>query len=251
MQYGSLMNASRNVAVIKVIAATFVFLFMAVGAEGQALSVLPVNIFFPQGQRTAVLTITNQGNSSTSVQIRAYAWSQRNGEDHLADTDAVLASPPIATIAPGDKQVVRLILRELPQEKEATYRILVDQIPPPAEPGVVHVVLRMSIPIFAQPAFRAACHVDFHVEREAAQLFLVGVNDCLRHEAIRDIALSTSDGQSIKTGPGELPYVLAGATRRWPLAALQALSPATETLHLTAHSDTGAIDEQVRVVPAP
>ena len=61
-------------------------------------------------------------------------------------------------------------LRQLPENQEATYRILIDQIPPPVEPGIVHMVLRLSIPIFVLPSNRAFPDVRFHVERTAGQI---------------------------------------------------------------------------------
>jgi fimbrial chaperone protein len=192
--------------------------------------------------------VTNQGKSETAVQIRAYEWSQKDGQDQLANTEGVVLSPPLATIAPGASQVVRLILRQTPQDHEATYRILIDQIPPPAEPGIVHIVLRLSIPIFAMPPTRAVSHVQFHVESEGDRVYLVGANDGQAHEAIRDIVLTTSDGRQLKEEPSALPYILAGTTRRWPIAAQGSL--ATETLRLTAHATGNAIDEQVHLVPA-
>jgi fimbrial chaperone protein len=215
------------------------------------LSILPVNILLSPGQKAAALAVTNQGSSETAIQIRAYAWNQKDNDDQLTASDSVVVSPPLATIAPGGTQIVRIILRQPPQAREATYRILIDQIPPAAEPGIVHMVLRMSIPIFAQPASRAAPHVLFHLEMDAGQLFLVGINDGLRHEAIRDIVLSTSDGRKLKPAPGGLPYILAGATRRWAIAAQGALPPVNDTLRMTAHADAGTIDQQVRVVGLP
>ena len=162
-----------------------------------------------------------------------------------------MASPPLTTIPAGATQIVRLVLRRTPEGREATYRILLDQIPSAAVPGEVKIVLRMSIPIFAQPTNRTASHLRFHVERDAGQVYLVGINDGLRHEAVRDIVLSTSDGRKLITAAGSAPYILAGVTRRWLIAA-QGLQPLTnETLRMTAHADTGAIEQQVRVVEAP
>jgi fimbrial chaperone protein len=212
---------------------------------------LPVKILIPTGQRATTLTVTNQGSSKTAIQIRAFSWSQKGDEEQLVPSDEVVVSPPIALIEPGGNQVVRLILRQAPQGREATYRILLDQIPPPAEAGVVHVVLRLSIPIFAQPPTRAIPHVQFHVELNAGQVYLVGINDGLRHEAIRDIELSTSDGRTLKAAPGGSPYILAGVTRRWNIAAQGPLPLPSEILRLTAHSDAGAIEQQVPVVSTP
>ena len=238
-------------AVTALAAASAILLFADPAASAQALSVLPVNIFFSPGQKASSLTVTNVGTTETSIQIRAYAWSQRDGDDQLTDSDAVVLSPPLATIAPGASQVIRLILRQLPQGREATYRILVDQIPPPAEPGIVHMVLRMSIPIFAQPPTRAVPHVQFHLEIDSGMLVLVGINDGLSHEAIHDIVLSTSDGRKLKEESSASPYILAGATRRWPIAAQGALPHPGETLQLTAHTDAGVIQQQVGFGMAP
>ena len=142
-------------------------------------------------------------------------------------------------------------MRQLPQGREATYRILIDQIPPPAEPGIVHMVLRMSIPIFAQPPTRALPHVQFHLEVDSGKLVLVGINDGLSHGVIHDIVLSTNDGRKLKEESSASPYILAGASRRWPIAAQGSLPQPGETLQLIAHSDTGVIQQQVSLVTAP
>jgi fimbrial chaperone protein len=215
-------NVFPNTAAGKTLAAFFFLLLTAMMARAQALSVVPVNVFLTAGQKATSLTLANQGTSETAVQIRAYSWSQKDGEDQLTATDDVVLSPPLATLAPGATQVVRLILRRPPQGHEATYRILLDQIPPPAEPGVVHVVLRLSIPIFAQPAVRAFPDLQFHLERDADKVYLVGFNAGLLHAAIRNIELTASDGRKFKPDSNASPYVLSGATRRWQISAQDA-----------------------------
>ncbi len=244
-------NSGSFAAAIKLVAVVFLLFLTGPGAIGQALSVLPVNIFFSPGQKATSLTVTNQGNTESAIQIRAYTWSQKDNDDPLDATGDVVLSPPIARIAPGATQVVRLILRQSPENREATYRILIDQIPPPAEPGTVHLVLRLSIPIFVKPPVRVFPDVQFHLERNAEQIYLVAVNAGLVHEVIRNIDVTTSDGRKLKpTNSSASPYVLAGATRRWQIAAQDSLPLTSETLQLTAHSDAGAIDQQVRFVPA-
>jgi fimbrial chaperone protein len=239
------MPAGKATAVVAIV------LLTGLAAGAQTLSVLPVNIFLPPGQKATTLTVTNPGKTETAIQLRAYAWNQSGDDDPLTATAAVGVSPPMATIAPGASQVVRVILREPPQDREATYRILVDQIPPPAEPGFVRVVLRLSIPIFAQPMVRTASNVQFHLETNAGKLTLVGVNSGLRHDAIREIALTTADGRTLKLDGGFSPYILAGATRHWPLAVQGPLPLPGEMLKLTAHADANAIEEQIHVAAAP
>jgi fimbrial chaperone protein len=244
------MISYRRIAAHALAAILFVLL-TGLAADAQSLSVVPVNIFLPPGQKATTLTVTNQGTSQTTIQIRAFAWNQQGDDDQLTTSDEVVVSPPLASIAPGASQVVRLILRKTPQGQEAAYRVLIDQIPPPAEAGVVHVVLRLSIPIFAQPMTRTLAHVQYHIEVHGGQLTLVGINDGLRHEAIRNIVLSTSDGRTLKEAASSSPYILAGVTRRWNIDAQGPLPLPSETLRLTAHSDAGAIEQQVPVVAAP
>ncbi len=247
------MISRRLMAAAETLAAICIVFLPGSWAGAQSLSVLPVNIWLQPGQRATTLTVTNHGTGETAIQIRAYAWNQPDGDDQLTTPDAVVVSPPLATIAPGASQVVRVILRLplLGGDREATYRILVDQIPPPAEPGVVHVVLRLSIPIFALPTTRAVAKVRYHMELNAGQIYLVGINDGLRHEAIRDIVLSTSDGLKLAAEPSALPYILAGSTRRWHIPVQGSMPLPSETLKLTAHSDAGAVEQQVRVVTSP
>src|SRR4051794_35694957 len=187
------MSMRRIRVAASIFAATGIVLSTGLAAGAQSLSVLPVNVLLAPGQKAATLTITNQGNSPTAIQIRGYDWSQQDGDDQLATSKVLVVSPPLATIAAGATQLGRRILGlpPLSGDREATYRIIVDQIPPPAEPGIVHVVLRLSIPIFALPTTRAASLVRYHVELNAGQTYLVGSNEGFRHEAVRDIVLST------------------------------------------------------------
>ena len=212
-------------------------------AAAQPMTVLPVTIQMAPGQKSATLTVISEGQ--TSFQVRPYVWRQNEqGDIQLADTDELLASPPLGTIAAGGSQVIRLVLRRLPIDREATYRILVDQIPPPAAPGVVQVALRLSIPIFAVPDTRVAPHVVWHIETSGGQTWLVAVNDGISHLTVRDLALRTAGGAAIPVETRNVsPYILAGSTRRWRLSH----APPGGLLHLTGSGDRGAIDQQVGV----
>jgi fimbrial chaperone protein len=218
--------------------------------RAQGLSVLPVTIQLAPGQLAAAITLANQSDGETSFQVRAYAWHQQDATDQLSSTDDLLASPPLGTIAAAATQVVRLVLRKSPQGREATYRILLDQIPPPAAPGTVRIALRLSIPIFAEPATRAVPHVQWRVLDSGRQSYLEAINDGDRHETVRDIMLASS-GSTDKVEPNLSPYILAGSTRRWEIIASgQPLAPGA-TLHLTAQMDSGPLDQTVVVVGGP
>ena len=216
-------------------------------AAAQSLTILPVNIQLAPGQNTTTLTVINHGEVSTGIQVRALAWSQPSGAEELTPSDSIFASPPIATIAPGGTQIVRLVLRHPPQGQEATYRVLLDQIPPVAPAGTVRIALRLSIPVFAQ-ATRRRAHVQFHIENDAGTEYLVAVNDGGAHETMRDIVLTTSNGTGLKTRGDTSPYILAGATRRWAIVKQDVMPASGESLRLTCREDSGAVDLPVVVV---
>ncbi len=218
--------------------------------RAQGLSVLPVTIQLAPGQLAAALTVINQSDGETSFQVRPFAWHQQDGADELASTDDLLASPPLGTISAGATQVVRLVLRKPPQGREATYRILLDQIPPPAAPGTVRIALRLSIPIFAEPATRAVPHVQWRVLSSGRQSYLEALNDGDRHETVRDILLASS-GSTDKVEANVSPYILAGSTRRWRIITPNLHLAPGAILRVTAQMDSGPLDQTVPVVAAP
>ena len=240
----------RLTAAARIAAAVALFL-ASFAASAQSLSVLPVNVFLPSGQRAASLSLKNSGDKPTSIQVRAYDWSQKDDADQLIDSKLIVVSPPLVTIQPGSTQVVRLILRQPPVGSEATYRILLDQIPGPGEPGVVQMVLRISIPVFAAAAMKAVPQDRFRLERDGEGLFLVGVNTGQSHDTLHDIAVTASDGRKFTLKAKVSPYLLAGATRRWELDAQGHAPQPGESLKLTAHGIAGAIDVQLGVTATP
>ncbi len=245
------MTACRRITTAGAFAAGLALLLAGGTATAQGLTVLPVNIVMAPGEMATTLTIINHGNSETSIQVRAFGWKQPDGSERLTPSDEVLISPPIATIPAGGTQVVRLMLRHPATGNEATYRVLFDQIPTAAAPGTVRIALRLSIPVFAEPATRALPHVQFHVQRDAGQAYLVAFNDGGSHETIRDIALTTNAGSGLAMAAGASPYILAGATSRWRIAAPAGVPPPGETLHLTGQAGAGVVNQPVVVVAGP
>lgn len=225
--------------------------FLDAAANAQPITVQPVSIQMAPGQMASALTVIDQGDHETTFQARAFVWDQQEGTDQLAPTKELLTSPPLGTIQAGAGQVVRLVLRQPPQGREATYRIFLDQIPPPAAGGTVRIAVRLSIPVFAEPTGRAVAHLRWRIERIDQQLNLVAINDGTRHETVSNIALTGQDGRTLKVEADVSPYVLAGATHRWRIFA-PGPSPAPGTVwRLTAAGDTGQIEQSVSVAGSP
>ncbi|MDD3651955.1 fimbria/pilus periplasmic chaperone [Immundisolibacter sp.] len=221
-------------------------MFAGLAAAAQ-LRLAPIKVHMAPGQRAAALTVTNEGSEPAAFQIRAYAWRQTSeGADDLAPTEELLVSPPLSRLEAGAQQVVRLVLRRPPTEREATYRILFDEIPPPAAPNTVRIVVRQSVPVFAPPKAKVAARLAWRIEQGAdGAAWLVALNQGSRHAEVREVALATADGAALAVEPPALPYVLTGATRRW---RIKAPAPAAgQELRLTARVDAATLEERVIV----
>ncbi|HPU14962.1 MAG TPA: fimbria/pilus periplasmic chaperone [Polymorphobacter sp.] len=217
-------------------------------ANAQSLTVSPVNIEVPSGQSTVAITVTNTGDMATKYQIRPFAWSQdADGNDVLTPTSEVMVSPPLGSIAPAADQTVRLKLRRPPQAKELSYRIILDQLPGPAVGGGTRMVLRFSIPIFAQPAAHVEPLVKWHVESRDGQRFLVAVNHGSKHAKFWEMAITAPDSGPVELDPDGAQYVLAGATQRWRMVPRKGGQPMAQTYTLSARTDGGVVKETVAI----
>lgn len=220
-------------------------------AEAHGLEVAPISIRLAPGQLAASLTITNSEERKVSFQIRGFSWRQEGtDEDVLEPTGDLRASPPIGTIEPGAKQVVRLILKHPPEAREGTYRILFDQLPPPSEAGVVHVLIRMSIPVFAEPKTPVSSRLAWRITEVGGRSWLIATNAGTRHLTVRDIRIQPAGGPPLQVEVKSPPHILAGASRRWAIIEKNPLA-LNQLVRLTAKDETGAIDERISPTAGP
>jgi fimbrial chaperone protein len=193
---------------------------LAPQALAQALAIVPINQQLTPQQRSASFTLTNQSDSEALVQIRGYAWSQTEHDDLYSPTAELAVSPPFAKIAPGQKQVIRILLRSPAGLSEKAYRVVFDQIPDRLS-GKVEMALRLTVPVFstAQPAGHP--DVQWQLQQVGAQLMLVAINRGTQHAQLINLTLTAADGHVIKLKATGLPYLLSGTQRKWPLEGVQ------------------------------
>lgn len=210
------------------------------------LEVAPVMIGFGPEQRTASLTVTNRSNAPMVIQIRPFAWRETDGAVTLTDTAALGVSPPFAEVAPGQAQSVRLVLRTPPGAAEESYRLLIDQLPPPNTPGI-RVALRISLPVFAQPNVQAASALVWQVVSGRSGSELEVRNRGNRHSTIIAVQADAA-GVQVPIRTSTHPYVLPGAVSRWPMGG--ARLPRGGPIRLTVTTDTGVQEATASVVNA-
>jgi fimbrial chaperone protein len=123
-------------------------------SNGGSILIWPVGPVIEADKRAAALWLENPGSAPVTLQVRVYGWAQVDGKNAYAPQDAILGTPPIVSIAPGAKQLIRLTRTvDTPAGTEAAYRVVVDEIPAarsPAETGAaVSFRMRYSLPLFA------------------------------------------------------------------------------------------------------
>lgn len=209
-----------------------------------SILVWPVYQVIESDQNGSALWLENRGAAPVRLQIRVFSWRQENFNEVYADQTNVVISPPFATIAPGQKQLIRLLRKTpIPARTEQAYRIIIDEVPSflaqPKQTDKLSVGLQLQmrylLPLFvdgeelwtdqrsdrqrdSSTATKPILRWNLHTV--AGKPYLQIHNSGIVHARLSNVFWSTK-GQSsraVKTMTnGFLGYVLPGKTMRWPL----------------------------------
>lgn len=182
-------------------------------AADVSLDVAPTALALAPG-KAGLFYITNHGARDVTVQIEATDWTQPDGRDVLVPSQSLFVSPPLAHIAGGARQSVRVMARPA-AAPEGDYRLVVSQLPDAgSDPGAVTVLLQFKVPVFVRAAARAGPRLAFSAARRDGMLAVSARN--LGDAAVKLTGL-TLDGAPLPEG---LVYILPGARHDFaPMAA--------------------------------
>jgi fimbrial chaperone protein len=234
---------SRLVAAAASIAASLLPVGAAVAGS---FNVSPVRVELSAQERTQALTVRNDGSEPSVVQVRLYAWSQDSGQDILQPTNELLVSPPVFTVQPGRSQLLRIALRGTPAaDRQLCYRAVLEEVPAQGRAGgpALQVALRISLPVFVEPAVDTAPRIDWNARLADGKLLVSAHNGGNGHIQLGDFTLSDSTGQAVAQQQ-QVSYILPGQTRSWTLDT-QASLAAVERLKLTGRSDAGDVTTEI------
>ena len=217
-----------------------------------SFDVNPIRVDLTPQSRTATVSVRNSGDDSVVIQISVQAWSQNAGKDILTDTKDVIVSPPIATIPAGQEQIVRIGMRRAPDaQHELSYRMFLQEVPPPPRPGVqgLVVALRIGLPIFVQPRQGTGkAELLWNLDMSSADTLKLKVNNKgSAHIQIATIELyRRSEKETVAEFSG-LAYVLPGQTRDWDLKLRDPAIKRGERLRMKVSTDAGSIDTEIEL----
>ena len=164
----------------------------------------------------------------------------------MCATDNAIVSPPIFTIPPGGRQLIRIGLKDRNAAK--AYRVIAEEIPlQKPGPGQVQVLLRLNLPLYLLPRTPAKAEVAWRAWRSRdGGMVLEGRNSGTLHQQVTEID-ADQDGRS-QVLTKEMGVLLPGAARQWKLASSVQLQPGIPAT-LKVRSPSGDAHAQIILEP--
>lgn len=193
-------------------------------AHAASLQVSPVRMELTTQENSKPLWVSNTGKENIHVQVRVYKWTQENGEDVLTPTNEVIATPAMTEVAPGARQIIRIVRQAGASPDEQAYRLRVEELPqprkvlPPGEKPALNLLLAYSLPVFLATGDTSAPQsTDLVATTSGGQLVLR--NTGKKRVMISDLRALDQAGQETMIQQGLVGYVLSGQTRTFPMQA--------------------------------
>jgi fimbrial chaperone protein len=146
-------------------------------------------------------------------------WSQdARGEDVYEESKDLVYFPRLMSIEPKQKRVVRVGTQAAPGEGEGTYRLIIEEMMPPAPggPGTnIAVRMRFAIPIFVAPAQPERKPVVEQLALARGEVRFRLRNAGNQHVKLETLSLRRGD-KVLQEAAGW--YVLPGAQREFAIA---------------------------------
>lgn len=218
---------------------------MACGiVQAGSYGINPVKLTLSAQNATQIITVRNDGEQASVMQVELSAWSQSNGNDVHTPTRELLATPPIFTLLPGASQIIRIGLRSAPDtQRELSYRMFLQEVPPPAKPDVVglQVALRFSVPVFVTPAQAVKPDLHWQAVRLDEHTLKVGVTNIGNsHDHLSAYKIYRSGNSNPIIAQKLFAYLLPGETRYWSLTT-DTLPNSGEHLSVLANTEMGEV----------
>lgn len=102
------------------------------------------------GQPSELLKVTNNDQREASFQVRSFLWSQTpDGTIRLSPSSDIVAFPEVFTLGPNETRNIRVGVLHRLGAIEETYRLIVQQLPPPPLPGrAIQILPAFDLPVY-------------------------------------------------------------------------------------------------------
>ncbi|MBJ8498318.1 fimbrial biogenesis chaperone [Acinetobacter oleivorans] len=203
---------------------TSLLLFLPSMLNAASIRLSPVSVEILSDQAASSISLYNQSNESSDLQVRVFEWRQNAGQDQLIPTDEIAVSPPFLKLQPNDSYNLRVVrINPVSVSGEQTYRIIIDELPKPIDNRKVdqgvNVLLRSSLPLFVVNK-DAITKLTWSIQQEQNNSSLIISNVGNRHALLSNLVLvdtTANKSYAIKVNTVN-GYILAGKARNFNIS---------------------------------
>jgi fimbrial chaperone protein len=221
-----------------------------VGALASSVGISPVNIYLSAANPSSLLTITNQDTQPVSFQIDYYSWNQTDaGVTQLEPTSDIIVFPTLLTLAPGEQRKIRIGSTLHAGATEKSYRIMLQELPPPKTKAVAEFEIRflsnISLPVFVEPSQTQVSVAITDVKVSHGKLSFRVANTGSVHVLGRAAKVTGTDaaGGTVFTLEPRLWYILAGGSSIVDVALPQKACARVHSLQFFLQFDSTSIKQ--------
>lgn len=231
----------------------------AMAEAASSVLIWPINPTIESDASAAALWLENRGQAPVRLQVRVLQWSQQELNDELVPQQQVVGSPPMATVEPGKRQLVRLIRRQpAPAGREQAFRVIVDELLPERSQREndlgVQFQMRYSVPLFVYGAGATVpgkngsgaadgTDLSFRIAQDSGQSYLYVKNRGTVHARMSQASLMQG-ARALDIAQGLLGYVLPASEMRWPLPPGTPPGGASLLVRVNEQSEAQTIEPQ-------
>ena len=201
------------------------------------LQVTPTTLQLLPEQNADGIYLSNTGDTALTAQVRVFAWSQKDNTDLLTPSSGLIVSPPMLQLAPGAKQLLRVIRTgaALTPGQEQAFRIIVDELPSAQAPvdapwssektvsTGLQFAMRYSIPVFVGPAPspELGTQLEWQLTKTPSAWTLAVRNHGATRAQVADFQAQPDSTTPAMLANGLIGYVLAGGNMQWDITPPQ------------------------------
>ncbi|MCK9687308.1 molecular chaperone [Scleromatobacter humisilvae] len=119
---------------------------ISAATSANAISLSPVKLDLPAGQRAVALGVTNDSMSPRTYDVRILKWVSTSGDGTFDSTSAVITARPVINIPPGQTATIRVAVLQRSAAPADYYRVFVEDITPVSQASE-SVRMRYSLPM--------------------------------------------------------------------------------------------------------
>ncbi len=236
------------------LSSVLMFVSWPISCEAGKWRVAPVRLNFDIKTRSDIVTISNDGEQSLSLEVSAKQWSQdADGHDVYQPATDLVFFPKQLVIEPKKERVIRTGIKVPAVDREKAYRLFIKEIPDRSQavPNTVAIAIQFGVPVFVKPIEEKI--VGSIVDTQLADGALTSriENRGNSHLRVKTITLTgkTAADESLFTQELNGLYLLNGSSRTFGMILPEAVCRQINTLEIKVQSDQIELNERIDVDP--